>query len=108
MKMDIMVPNGPLEWMLAVSYGFLLIAFVLGVVRLILGPSIADRVMALDFIALIAMGFLGLTALESRFYAYVDVAIALGLVSFLATVAYARYALESYLREGKGHGRDDT
>ncbi len=84
-------PQSFLDWAILISYAFLLIAFILGGVRLVRGPTVPDRIMALDFITLVAIGFVALTALETGREAYLDVAIALALVAFLATVAFARY-----------------
>ncbi|HWU65047.1 MAG TPA: cation:proton antiporter [Ensifer sp.] len=69
------------------------IAFLLTVIRVIRGPSLPDRVVALDMLVAIAIGFIAVIALKTGFYLYIDIAIALGLVGFLATVAFARFVL---------------
>ncbi|MEO1199719.1 MAG: monovalent cation/H+ antiporter complex subunit F [Pseudomonadota bacterium] len=74
----------------------LLIAFAVTVWRLIAGPRLADRIVALDMLALLGLGFIGAIALLTEEDAYIDVAIGLALVGFLATVAFARYV---YFRE---------
>jgi multicomponent Na+:H+ antiporter subunit F len=61
-------------------------------VRLVRGPTMADRVVALDLLSVLAVAFIGIYAILSDAAAFVDVAIALALVGFLATVAFARYA----------------
>ena len=79
---------------LAVDIGFLLImaAIILAVVRLARGPSLPDRVVALDLITVLAVPFAALLALAYGEAAFLDVAIALALVAFLATIAFARFA----------------
>ena len=79
---------------LAVDVAFLLImlAVVLAFLRLARGPSLADRVVALDLITVLAVAFCALFAIASGKAAFLDVAIALALVAFLATVALARFA----------------
>jgi|GEM_PF-71038 len=79
----------------------LLIAFVLvalgllaTVIRLLLGPSRADRVVALDLITVQLVALSALLALSSDDTAFMDVGLVLALIGFLATVAFARY-LES-------------
>lgn len=78
---------------IAVNVAFVLV--MLGVafafVRLILGPSLPDRVVALDMMTVLIVSFCGLYALLSDDTAFVDVAIVLALVGFLATVALARF-----------------
>lgn len=69
------------------------IAFFLTAYRVIRGPTMPDRIVALDMLVAIAIGFLAVVAIKTGFNLYVDIAIALGLVGFLATVAFARFVL---------------
>ncbi len=75
----------------AVAAAFLIAAFVLATVRLISGPTLPDRVVALDLLTMLIVAFLVLFALATGVGAYLDAALALALVAFLATVAFARY-----------------
>ena len=59
--------------------------------RLLVGPELADRVVALDMVSMILVVFLVLFKLVSGENAYIYVAIALALIAFLATVAFANY-----------------
>lgn len=68
-------------------------AFLLTVYRVVVGPTLPDRVVALDMLVGIAIGFIAVIAIRTGFTLYVDIAIALGLVGFLATVAFARFVL---------------
>lgn len=61
--------------------------------RVIAGPTLADRVLALDMLVAIAIGFIAVIAVKTGFALYIDIAISLGLVGFLATVAFARFIL---------------
>jgi len=74
-----------------IAFGMLVISFFLTVYRLVLGPSTADRVMALDFLFTLGIAMIGVYVVSTARYLYLDIAIALGLVGFLATVAYARF-----------------
>ncbi|MBC6441312.1 MAG: cation:proton antiporter [Rhodospirillales bacterium] len=80
-----------LEFATTVAFASLLVAFAFTVYRLLRGPSFADRVLSLDFLMLIGIGFIAVKALASSEFSYIDVAIAMALVGFLATVAFARY-----------------
>lgn len=71
----------------------------LAFIRLAIGPSGADRVVALDMLAILMVGFAALFALESGEPSFLDIAIALALVSFLGTVALARYVVAQARRE---------
>lgn len=77
------------------------ISFLLTAWRVIKGPTLPDRVIALDMLVGIVMGFIALIAIRTGFTLYIDIAISLGLVGFLATVAFARFVLSRKRREGE-------
>jgi multicomponent Na+:H+ antiporter subunit F len=68
-------------------------ALVLIVVRIIRGPTLPDRILALDMLIAAVIGFIATMGVKTGFTLYVDIAIALGLVGFLSTVALARFVL---------------
>jgi multicomponent Na+:H+ antiporter subunit F len=74
-------------------------ALLMGAVRIALGPTAADRVAALDFVSMVLVAFFMLLALAARRDAFLDAGLALALVAFLATVAFARFL------ERRGPGR---
>ncbi|MEM1041305.1 MAG: monovalent cation/H+ antiporter complex subunit F [Bacteroidota bacterium] len=80
-----------LPWPVAVGSVLVGLAFVLVFVRLVLGPRLPDRVVALDMIAYLAVGVIALWTLASGVTAYLDAALVLALIAFLATVAFARF-----------------
>lgn len=88
----------------AVALGLLSLALLLALVRIIIGPTLADRVLALDLLTIVAMGFIGAVAIRSGLTLYLDIAIALALLGFLATVAFARYILSRQRPDRKGTG----
>jgi multicomponent Na+:H+ antiporter subunit F len=69
----------------------LVLAMLVTTLRVVLGPTLGDRVLALDHLVAIVIGFIAVIAVESGFGLYMDIALALGLVGFLATAAFARY-----------------
>ncbi|WP_411035125.1 cation:proton antiporter [Shinella sp. BYT-45] len=76
-------------------------AFFLTALRVVRGPTLPDRIVALDMLAGIAIGFIAVVAIRTGFNLYIDIAIALGLVGFLATVAFARFVLRHGLEPGE-------
>ncbi|HHG90176.1 MAG TPA: cation:proton antiporter [Devosia sp.] len=76
-----------------IALGVLSLAFVLTIVRIVRGPSLPDRILGLDMLVSIGIGYICVIAIKTSFFLYLDVAISLGLVGFLATVAFARYVL---------------
>ncbi|TPW26725.1 cation:proton antiporter [Pararhizobium mangrovi] len=87
------MPTRILLWADAASMVLICIAFVLTVYRIVRGPTLPDRVLGLDVLVSIAIGFMALFAIKTGYALYIDIAIALGLVGFLATVAFARFIL---------------
>ncbi|MGF7160479.1 multicomponent Na+:H+ antiporter subunit F [Rhodoligotrophos appendicifer] len=85
----------------------LLAAFALTIFRLIKGPSLPDRIVALDLLTVIAVGVILVLAVTRQTSAFVDVALALGLVAFLATVAFARYVISRGLDRAGGSVETD-
>ncbi|MFI2812693.1 MULTISPECIES: monovalent cation/H+ antiporter complex subunit F [Microbulbifer] len=77
----------------------LLLALGLCFYRLARGPSLADRVVALDVLNILAVAYCALLAIASGRAVYLDAAIALALVAFLVTVAFAHFVERSVLRE---------
>ncbi|WP_026381209.1 cation:proton antiporter [Afifella pfennigii] len=71
----------------------LILAFALITLRIVLGPSLADRVLALDMLVTVGIGFIAVIGVKTAFYLYIDIAIALGLVGFLTTIAFARFVM---------------
>ncbi len=84
-----------LPWPALVGFVCIGLAFVLVFVRLVRGPSLPDRVVALDMVAYLAVGTIALWTLVSGVAAYLDAALVLALIAFLATVAFGRYIEES-------------
>ncbi len=97
-----------LDWSVNIAMGAIFISFALTVFRLLRGPTLADRVVALDMAALLGIALIGIVALTTREYAYLDVAIALALVSFLATVAFARLIFRNAQGNGAKSGVPST
>lgn len=76
---------------LAITMLFLIASLLAAAWRLLTGPTLADRVVALDLVSMLLVVFLVVFKLVSGVNAYIYVAISLALISFLATVAFAHY-----------------
>lgn len=76
-----------------ISLAILVLAFLLIIIRIVRGPTLPDRILALDMLVAVGIGFIAVIGIKTGFFLYIDVAIALGLIGFLATVAFARYVL---------------
>lgn len=77
----------------AISLALLGLGMSFTVLRIILGPTLADRILGLDTISVLAIGIIGVYAIRTGHPLYVDIAVALALVAFIATAAFSRYLL---------------
>lgn len=68
-----------------------LLAAGLATLRLALGPTAADRAVALEMLTGLTVAFAALHAVGAGEDAYLDASIALALTGFLSTLAFARY-----------------
>ena len=76
----------------------LVVALFLAFIRLVRGPSLPDRVVALELCGTVVVGMIAVQAIMSEQGVLLDVAIGLALVSFLGTVAFARYVQRGGVR----------
>jgi len=66
-------------------------AIALALYRLVRGPSLADRVVALDLIAILMVGVIVVHSIRTDQDVYLRAAIVVGLVAYLGTVAFAYF-----------------
>ncbi|MGH2585973.1 MAG: monovalent cation/H+ antiporter complex subunit F [Dehalococcoidia bacterium] len=76
---------------LNIVYAMLTLALFLAFIRLARGPSLPDRVVALDLITVITVGFIAAYAIDVDQRVFLDAAIVVALIAFLGTVAFAQY-----------------
>ena len=89
-----------LDWAVTATFVILSLALVIIFIRLIKGPSLPDRVVALELVASIVMGMIAVYTVDTGVDKFIDVAVVMALMAFLAAIGFARY-LE------KGGERDD-
>ena len=80
-----------IDIVLSGSLGALALAVLTGFIRIVRGPSAADRLLALDFLTMIGIAISALTAAVTHRGLFLDIAIVLALISFIGTVAAATY-----------------
>ncbi len=90
---QLMAGESFLDIAVQIAFALLSLSFLLTVLRVLKGPTLPDRILALDMLVAVGIGFIAVTGLASGVTFNVDIAIALGLVGFLATVAFARFVL---------------
>ena len=67
------------------------LALLMAVARLIKGPTLPDRVVAMDLIGVLVVGVIVVLAGSTGVRATLDAAIVIALIGFVGTIAYATY-----------------
>jgi multicomponent Na+:H+ antiporter subunit F len=67
------------------------VALLVAFIRLVKGPTLPDRIVAMDLFGVLVVGLIVVLAGWSGVRATLDAAIVIALVGFLGTVAYATY-----------------
>lgn len=79
------------EFIFYIVVPILSLSVILILIRFIKGPSIIDRIIALDLIITTGIGFIGAYSILTNRSSFLDVAMILALIAFLGTVAFSYY-----------------
>jgi len=82
-----------LESVATVCLGLLSLSLLICLYRIARGPSVADRVVAADSMTTSVLAIVVVTGILSGSRNYTDIVMALAVVSFFATVAFAKYLI---------------
>ncbi len=91
--------SGMLDFALIVALVALAIGQVLSMVRLFIGPTTGDRILALDTMVINALGLVILLGIHQGFKVYFEVALLIAMLGFVSTVALARFILRGDIIE---------
>ena len=67
------------------------VALIVAFIRLVKGPTLPDRIVAMDLFGVLVVGLIVVLAGWSGVRATLDAAIVIALIGFLGTIAYATY-----------------
>ncbi len=76
---------------LYIAFAFLITAMIITLIRLLKGPSVNDRIAAMDLIASIIMGVILVYAVLINNAMYFDIPLIISLISFIGTIAVSTY-----------------
>jgi multicomponent Na+:H+ antiporter subunit F len=79
------------EFIIQIAAILIFLAILCGVIRLVIGRTLVDRIVAIDMLTVISISLIALYAHVSGRFVYIDVALVYGLLSFLAVLAIARF-----------------
>ncbi len=88
-----------IAWALGIGFTALGLALALNLWRLIKGPDVADRILALDTMVINAIGIIVLGGIADGSGTAFEAAMLLALVGFVGTVAYAKFLLRGDIIE---------
>jgi len=74
-----------------IALSIALLAVIISFFRLLIGPSVADRTVALDGMTIISISVITAAAFFLGRVIYIDVALVYALISFLGVIAIARF-----------------
>jgi multicomponent K+:H+ antiporter subunit F len=85
----------------ALDFGFaaLGLALAFNLWRLIRGPGVSDRILALDTMVINVIGLIVLAGIEAASAAAFEAALLLAMVGFVGTVGYAKFLLRGDIIE---------
>ncbi|MCL7929855.1 monovalent cation/H+ antiporter complex subunit F [Halomonas llamarensis] len=89
-----------MEHVILISQVIMSLALILVFVRVVRGPSLPDRVVALELFSTTIVGLVAVYTIKTGVASFLDAAIVIALMGFLASIGFARF-LE------RGGPRDD-
>ncbi|CAM3596796.1 K+/H+ antiporter subunit F [Arcobacter aquimarinus] len=88
-----------LEFVLPVAFTMVAIAMILNIYRLIIGPSVADRILSLDTLYINSIALLIILSLYLGNTLYFEAALLIAVMGFVGTVALSKYLLRGDIME---------
>ncbi|MDA3808050.1 MAG: K+/H+ antiporter subunit F [Thiomicrorhabdus sp.] len=88
-----------LEIAIPIAFIFIAIAFILSSIRLIKGPSVPDRILALDTLYINSIALLILLGIHLGSALYFESALLIALMGFVSTIAFSKYLLRGDIVE---------
>ncbi|MWB79350.1 K+/H+ antiporter subunit F [Pseudooceanicola sp. 216_PA32_1] len=88
-----------IEYALIFAFACVGLSMILSMVRLILGPGVGDRVLALDTMSVNAVALIVLLGIAGGTQIYFEAALIIAMLGFVSTVAYCRFVLRGDIIE---------
>lgn len=90
-----------IETILTISLILFGIAIAITLVRILLGPSFSDRVIAMDVIGVNLLSAMAILSILYETKAFLDVILILGILAFISTIAFSRFMERGAIIERK-------
>jgi len=88
-----------MNWSIYGAFVIVAVAQIMAMIRLWVGPSTGDRILALDTMFVNAIGLIVLLGIAQGTQIYFEAAMIIAMLGFVSTVAYARFVLREDIIE---------
>lgn len=93
------MPDDIMTLSLIIAFAAVAISQIMALIRLVIGPHVPDRILALDTMVVNAIGIIVLLGIAQGTRIYFEVAMIIAMLGFVSTVAYARFVLRGDIIE---------
>lgn len=90
-----------IEAMLGVSIVLFTMTIFIALIRIMLGPSLPDRVVALDVIGVNLIAVIAVISVIMKTKAFLEAILILGILSFIGTIAFSKFIERGKIVERK-------
>ncbi|HLU23036.1 Na(+)/H(+) antiporter subunit F1 [Lederbergia graminis] len=90
-----------IETMLIIALCFFALAIAITLYRIIRGPSIPDRIIALDMIGVNIISGIAVISIVLKTKAYLEVILIIGILAFISTIALSKFIERGVIIERK-------
>ena len=88
-----------MNWCLMIAFVAVALGQIGSMIRLVIGPSVGDRILALDTMVVNAIGLIVLLGIAQGSRIYFEATLIIAMLGFVSTVAYARFVLRGDIIE---------
>ncbi len=78
-------------WVQYTAFGLLAVAALLALLRLLKGPTLTDRLVAFDLLAIIGVGLMVMLAATTQMLYFFDSVLIWSFLAFIGTAAFAKH-----------------
>ena len=88
-----------LDWSLKIAFAAVSISQLMAMLRLVMGPAVGDRILALDTMVVNAIGLIVLLGIAQGTRLYFEASLIIAMLGVVSTVADARFVLRGDIIE---------
>ena len=88
-----------LDLAIIIAFCTLALGQIMSMIRLVLGPTSGDRILALDTMVINALGIVVVLGIQQGVDVYFEVSLLIAMLGFVSTVALTRYILRGDIIE---------